>query len=157
MPISTSITGDLSLLFLHPFAITTQTEMTSNIDDYYTNQVQSSAFQQLHVLVTKSFLILFIKPVKFSIQKSKDFLSNCWTTVPLRLPHWSVHTRILTSLVMDDWLSVSLGDLNLTPNETPGLGLSRDMGSSSSMLGLSRSVGVLGVWLSLTPEEQDRW
>lgn len=157
MPISTSIIGDLSLLFLHPFAITTQTEMTSNIYDYYTNKVQSSAFQQL--LVTRSYLILLIKPVKFSRQKSKDSLSNCWTTVPLCLPllHWSVHTRILTSLVMDDWLSVSLGDLNLTPNETPGLGLSRDMGSSSSMLGLSRSVGVLGVWLSLTPEEQDRW
>lgn len=56
---------------------------------------------------------------------------------------------------MDDWLSVSLGDLNLTPIGAPeGLGLSTDMGSSSSKLGLSRSVGV---WPSLTPVEHDLW
>lgn len=154
MPFSTSYIGDLSLLLLHPFTIT--------INTIYIFYIQK--FSQTTKKLVSSNLILR----KAKTSNILKFVS-CTSLKHLNTSNWQnsllqnhtdssfccSNTASLTSLVMDDWLSVSLGDLKRTPYGTPeGLGLSTDMGSSSSMLGLSRSVGV---WPSLTPVEQVLW
>lgn len=157
MPFSTSYIGDLSLLLLHPFTIT----MNTNNLHFLHTKIQPNNKYHNKKLVSSNLILR-----KAKTSNILKFVS-CTSIKHLNTSYWQIHyykiwlaffcsnTASLTSLVMDDWLSVSLGDLKRTPYGTPeGLGLSTDMGSSSSMLGLSRSVGV---WPSLTPVEQVLW
>lgn len=159
MPFSTSYIGDLSLLLLHPFTIT----MNTNNLHFLHTKIQPNNKYHNNQLVSSNLILRKAKTsntLKFvSCTSLKHLNTSNWQNSLLQNHTDSSfccsNTASLTSLVMDDWLSVSLGDLKRTPNGTPeGLGLSTDMGSSSSMLGLSRSVGV---WPSLTPVEQVLW